>query len=302
MTEDNHDEHLLEEFRKWLQETRKEAAQVDEAEGSATAGQSPVNLNSATIPIRQAREPAAANSREPPFGLNRLVEEFTALRHELKLQTRSSRALEERLDAALTLLGEAAATFRSAAAKQGADIASVGKPFSSALAELDEALDRGREQWEKNAERMVGALPSAKFAQLEELYTGQSWWQRRLTRAYHRQLCGQVEQMEDQSRSERQALVGALLSGFALIQQRLARNMANAGVTRIRTIGRTVDPDEMIVVEVVDAEGEDGQVVEEIRRGYSWQGIVLRPAEVRAIRPRFEKKMTEEERPTTVSE
>jgi molecular chaperone GrpE len=301
MTEENNDEQFLEEFRRWLREARHEAARADKPDEIPPV-QPTGDLNSDSKPSYQAKESPLVEPRATQVGLYRLVEEFTALRHELKLQTRSSRALEERLEAALALLGEAAATFRSAAAKQGADIASVGKPVASSLAELDEALDRGREQWEKNAERVVGALPSAKLAELEELFARQWWWQRRLTRAYHRQLCRQVEQMEEQSRSERQALVGALMSGFALIQQRLARNMANTGVTHIRTIGRTVDPDEMIVVEVVDAEGEAGQVVEEIRRGYTWQGTVLRPAEVRAIRPRFEKKPTDKERPTAVSE
>ncbi len=152
------------------------------------------------------------------------------------------------------------------------------------------------------AEPIIGVPVSAKLSQLEELFAAQWWWQRRLTRTYHRRLCRRIEEMEEDARAERQTLYGALLSGFAMIQQRLARNMANAGVIRIRTIGRTVDPEEMIVVEVVDADGQPGQVVEEIRRGYSWQGVVLRPAEVRAIRPRFEKKSTEEERPTAISE
>ena len=102
------------------------------------------------------------------------------------------------------------------------------------------------------------------------------------------QACQQIEQADEQARHRRQALLEALLSGYALIQQRLARNMASADVIQIRTVGRTVDPDQMIVLEVVDGEGSPGQVVEEIRRGYTWRGQLLRPAEVRAIRPRFD--------------
>ena len=101
-------------------------------------------------------------------------------------------------------------------------------------------------------------------------------------------MCQQIEQAHEHAQRERQALLTALLNGYGLIQQRLARTMTNAGVVRIPTVGRPVDPEQMVVVDVVDAEGPPGQVIEEIRRGYTWQGGILRLAEVRAIRPRFD--------------
>ena len=64
--------------------------------------------------------------------------------------------------------------------------------------------------------------------------------------------------------------------------------VAAAGVLRIRAQGQQVDPERMIVVEVALAEGPPGQVVEEVRRGYMWQGQLLRAAEVRAIRQPLE--------------
>ena len=61
-------EAMLDRFRQWLEETRREAdALPDEAEASAE------------------------QSEARPVGLLQLVEEFTALRHEVKLQTKSSR-------------------------------------------------------------------------------------------------------------------------------------------------------------------------------------------------------------------
>jgi molecular chaperone GrpE len=263
MTEGDTDEQILGQFRTWLEQTRREAAQVDDA---GTAG----------------------SALEPHVGLDRLVEEFTALRQEVKLQTRSSRTLEERLETALKLLGDAAETFRTAPAKTVTAVDKADKSLASALAELDEALDRGRDQWEKSAPRLIGPSSSPLLAELKESYAKRWWWQRLQTQAYHRQICTMVEEREELARKEREALLGALLSGFAMIQQRLARNMTSADVNRIPTVGRLVDPDQMIVIEVVDAEGPAGQVVEELRRGYTWRGQVLRPAEVRAIRPRFE--------------
>lgn len=260
MTETEHDEQILEQFRKWLLETRQEAAALD-------GGIAPV-------------APAA-----PGLGLERLVEEFTALRHELKLQTRSTRALEERVEASLTSLAEAASTFRSATS---AEAAKGDKNFATTLAELDDSLERGSEQWKKNGARLTNSGASALLAQVNELYAQQTWWQRRWTATHHRRICQQIEQAEEQAQRERQTLLTALLSGYELIQQRLARTMASAGVARIRAVGRPVDPEQMVVVEVVYADGPPGQVIEEIRRGYLWPGGVLRLAEVRAIRPRFD--------------
>lgn len=256
-------EQLLDQFRKWLEETNREAALLDAAE-----------------PL--GPPPAVG------VGIDRLVEEFTALRHEIKLQTRSARTLEARFESSLAQLGDAASSLRAAQARENSSASTADKPMANALAELDEALERGRDQWQKSAERLIGTLPSPLLTRLEELEKKQSWWQRRRTRAYRDQVRQVIEQLEEQLRMERRAVFEALLSGFGLIQQRLAKSMASAGVMRMRTVGQIVDPEQMIVVEVVDGAGAPGQVVDEIRRGYTWQGQLLRPAEVRAIRPRFE--------------
>lgn len=259
-----HDEQVIEQLRTWLRETRYEA----EAAGADTPGGAPA------------------------FGLERLVEEFTALRHELKLQTRSARGLEELVGASVKALADAAAAFRSAAPPAPTGAPAVDKGSAAVLAELDEALDRGREQWEKNRERLIGPPEHPALARARSLYAEQPWWRRRLAAGYHRRLCDELERAEDQARHERQTLLAALLSGYELIQQRLARALAAAGVARVPAVGRLVDPEVMVVVDVVDADGPAGQVVAEIRRGYTWTGGLLRPAEVRAIRPRFDRERT----------
>lgn len=275
MTNVGNDEQILDHFRKWLQETRQEAAEIDEG----ASGEVPAL---------------------PRVGLERLVEEFTALRHELKLQTRSSRSLEERVEASLSSLTEAAAAFRLAASqKTSAGSEAAEKAFAMTLAELDEALERGREQWTKMGSRLIGSTSPTSSSPLQELYAEQSWWHRWLTAAYHRRICQQIERAEEQARADRQAVLTALLNGYGLIQQRLTRAMVNAGVVRIPSLGRPVDPELMIVVEVVDDEGSPGQVIEEVRRGYTWKGGLLRPAEVRAIRPQYERE-TKDGPPETI--
>jgi molecular chaperone GrpE len=269
MNGDPADEQLLGQFRQWLTETRQEAA-------------------------RSENEPNHSPTLKSRVGLDRLVEEFTALRHEIKLQTRGSRDIEERLESALTSLDDAAKAFRAAPVPEPRTSAPAPeKPLIMALIELDESLDRGRKQWEKSSVTIIDGPADSLVAQLDALYAGLSWWQRRFSWLYHREARQAIEAHEQQQRQERQSLINVLMDGQGLIQQRLKRSMANAGVLRIRAAGRTVDPEEMVVVEVVDAEGPPGQVLDELRPGYTWQGQVLRPVEVRVIRPRFEADMAQ---------
>ena len=68
-------EATLEKFRHWLSEAR--------ASGDGTAALEPNSNSSAHTQVRE-------------FGIIDLIEEFTALRHELKLQTKSGRTLIDR--------------------------------------------------------------------------------------------------------------------------------------------------------------------------------------------------------------
>ncbi|HEV3005146.1 MAG TPA: nucleotide exchange factor GrpE [Pirellulales bacterium] len=86
-------------------------------------------------------------------------------------------------------------------------------------------------------------------------------------------------------RGERRVLLEALLDGYRVIQKRLAQTMLAEGIARIDALGKPVDPEQMVVVEVVDADDRPvGTVHEELRRGYTWKGRLLRCAEVRATR------------------
>ena len=79
------------------------------------------------------------------------------------------------------------------------------------------------------------------------------------------------------------------MDGYALIQSRLRRTLDAEQIAAIASVGRPVDPERMNVVAVVETtDVPPGHVVDEVRRGYTWRGRVLRYAEVRAARaPRF---------------
>jgi len=258
MTDHPDVEDLLSRFRQWLETARAEAELPE--------------------------PPSLAETEEGDFGLYRLVEEFTALRHELKLQTRSARGLQEQAEALLPPLQHAIDQFRAVAPREAQAAWSAGKPLAEALADLDEAVDRGRIATEHALERLAEGPAAASETTLDTLFARQSWLGRRLLRSYHEQARTLVRDSETR---ENRALLDSLREGYELVQSRLLRALKAERIERVDALGRLVDPERMIVVEVVDDPGRPpGQVVAEVRRGYTWQGRLLRPAEVRASRNR----------------
>lgn len=84
--------------------------------------------------------------------------------------------------------------------------------------------------------------------------------------------------------------------GLKLSVQQFLDALKSEGVQKIETIGAHFDPKTMEAVEVEEA--EEGKVLEEIRAGYTLNGEVLRPAQVKVgkqkIDVREEEKVKEE--------
>jgi molecular chaperone GrpE len=255
------DEHLLQRFAEWLRETRAEAERFAQAE-----------------PVQENDAPGQAD-----VGLYRLVEEFTALRHEVKLQTRSSRGLEEQVDTLVSSFRQAIDALHSVEPKEAQAAYAAGKSLALALAELDDSLDRGRVQTEKAIEALRDGQGRDVLRLVTEFHASQPWFARTLYDDYYSRLCHFIEQAERPAK--RAALLEALLDGYRLIQKRLAQILLAEGILRIDAVRRPVDPELMVVVEAVDAgDLPAGVVCDELRRGYTWKGRVLRYAEVRATR------------------
>ncbi|MDR3638172.1 MAG: nucleotide exchange factor GrpE [Isosphaeraceae bacterium] len=247
------DEALLDRFRQWLHEARA---------GDNT--------------------PAPSAVDDQDVGLFRLVEEFTALRHEVKLQTKSARGLQEQAESLLPALRQAIEAFQAVEPREAQAAWSAGKPLAEALADLDEALDRGRAELEKARRRVADDGAGALEAALNDAFGRRSWFGRRRVRAYHEQVIEVVQRLGPGAHGP---LFDALREGYGLIQARLRRAMSAEQLQRIDTVGRPVDSALMTVVEVVDDPDQPaGYVVEEFRRGYVWRGRMLRYAEVSASR------------------
>jgi molecular chaperone GrpE len=252
-------EAVLDRFRRWLVAARLEADQ-------------PVEF-----------EPGPGSEEESPrdFGVIDLVEEFTALRHEVKLQTKSGRGLIAQTETVVSALRLAIEQFRSVEPKEAQAVWTAAKPLAEALADLDEALDRGQREIIKARQRIARESVRDLEAALNDLLGRRSWIRRRLLRAYHSEVLDVVRR-DGQSRND---LFASLIEGFGLIQKRLRRVMEIEQVKRIPCEGKPVDLELMNVLEVVDRPDQSpGTVVKELRRGYTWRGRVVRYAEVQAVR------------------
>src|SRR5262249_37754926 len=77
----------------------------------------------------------------------------------------------------------------------------------------------------------------------------------------------------------------SLLAGYAMGLERIERVLSRFEVEAIAGEGRRFEPEEMEVLEIVTGTSQpEGNVIEEVRRGYRWRGRVLRCAQVRVAR------------------
>jgi len=252
-------EEMLTRFRGWLDQTRSECETLDE-------------------PVPEDELPS------DPVGLYQLVEQFTALRHDVKLLTKAARGTEERNEATLLSLQAAIEQLRTIESKEEDAAEKLARPMVEALIELDESLVRGRgviEQARQRVQEEFSAELSEVRDRLDRLYRTQPWWRRRLCRPWHE---ATRDVYSGRTLDVQRGIFDALLEGYDLIQNRLRRTMKQTSIVRMQCLDKPADPNRMTVVEVVsDPSRRAGTVVEEIRPGYCWDGRVFRFAEVKAV-------------------
>lgn len=263
MTDWPETDELLERFRTWLGQVREE---------SQTAAANP------SLP--ESDDATSGSAGE--LGIVDLVREFTVLRHEIKLQTKSGRGLEEQAAAAIAVIEEASRQFRAVEPREAEAARRAALPLIESLADLDEAMERAQAVVEPARGRLGDGSRAAFQLQLADLVAAQPAWKRWLCRSWYARALNLWQADAD----DRKRVVDALAEGNAMVRKRLQRAMAKEGLYRMASVGLPVDPHAMTVIEVVEAEDHQapGTVVEEIRPGYRWNGKVVRFAEVRAAR------------------
>ncbi len=258
---------LLERFRSWLGQVREESQ-------AAATNPSPLGSN--------GEAQTASDGAASELGLIDLAREFTALRHEVKLQTKSGRGLEEQTAAAVAAMEEASRQFRAVQPQEAEAARRAASPLIESLADLDEALGRAQAVVESARGRLEKSQ-AAFSGHLADLDAAQPGWKRWLCHSWYaaaRKLC-------QADAEDRKRVVDALADGYDMVRKRLQRAMAKEGLYRMASAGLPVDPHAMTVIEVVDSDAHaPGTVIEEIRPGYRWNDKVVRFAEVRAARNR----------------
>jgi len=75
------------------------------------------------------------------------------------------------------------------------------------------------------------------------------------------------------------AAVEPWAQGMALIEKKLRQILTREGINPMKTVGEKFDPG--LHEAVLRCPGEEGIIVEELQSGYTYQGKVLRPAQVK---------------------
>jgi molecular chaperone GrpE len=196
-------------------------------------------------PPEQTPEP-----EEPAVDLGTLVAAFTALRHEVNLQTKATRVQSEQFAQALEALKQTAP-----ARTDDGDV----RPLVKGLAEAYDALARAAKELGQLQDGLN--VPPRKPTFLERLFTRRA---------------GQGGTSVAADR------LVATAVGLRMSQKRVERLMRDVGLETVECVGRPFDAGTMEAVEAVADSGHlAGTVIEELVRGYRWRGRVFRYAQVR---------------------
>ena len=242
---------VLADFREWLGEIR----------GQETGDRS------------QEVEDRRRESGLLPPDLFSLVGQFTALRHEVNMQTRATRAAVEQNAEVLRHLEEARTEPEASA--EDDELRSAAK----AMIDVADALTLSLNQIERlreSVEPLLADLAEPPSPPAPGLFA-------RLFGARPEPPAG--DERSRQAATKLRQLAAAAGDGYAMSLRRIERILPTLQLEAIACIGEEFDPDLMEGLEVVDDSDQlSGTVVEVIRQGYLWRGKVLRFAQVKVAR------------------
>jgi molecular chaperone GrpE len=264
MLEPQEIEDILERFRDWLESTSED---LDVAEVRALAER-----------LAQGASEAESNGS---VGLLQVVETMTALRHDLKRESKAVRSLREAAETALEGLHRATEQFVEFQQDAGRAVEQAVRPFVEKLIMLDELIAQAASSIDKVAGRQEEPIGPQLRRELEASFARLPRWRRVAAAFWHHTVCSRLSDFRAAARND----VEGLAEGVRMLRTRAAAALADAGIARMACVGKRVDPTTMRVVEVVAAQERPAEtVIEEVRPGYIYQGNVIRCAEVRATR------------------
>jgi hypothetical protein len=242
---------LLDDFRRWYEETR------------ATAGEPP-----AAVPVA--------------VDLATLLGHFIALRQEVNLQTRSVRAQQEQTaEFALGVQQTLEALARPPRPANDSD--EVVRPLLRSLVDVYDALATAGAQIRGVRTALLPALADALPESGGE--PSRSFWRRLFGSSGDNRGHGQQSEKARQAAERVAAALDGLVTGYTMSLERIDRTLRQHGLEPIEAAGRPFDPESMEALEAVAGSGRPaGEVVEEVRRGYRQDDRIFRCALVRVSR------------------
>lgn len=186
-----------------------------------------------------------------------LASQFTALRHEVNMQTRAVRGAVEQNAEAMKLLG----------AVPPPDSGEELRPAAKAILDIADALSLSKKQMEKFGETAAAMLTAPPEQP-----------------GFFAKLLGAKTALPPDLGKLKQ-LVAAAADGYALSIRRVERLLPELQLEPIPCVGEPFDPELMEAVEVLGDTGQaSGTVIEAVRPGYRWRGKVFRFAQVKVAR------------------
>lgn len=237
--------------------------------------------------------------------LHTLVGQFIALKHEVNLQTKASRAALEQNTEVLRRLDETLESCQNLPAPEieETDV----RPMLKAMIDVYDALAFSIQQ----VERQKAAIQSGLATVLESTEmepppdvvaaepVKQGFWQRlfgasattasgNTLKAWRDRVILRAKEREAKVRAAVEFLnqsLDGLLTGYSMSLNRIDRALPQFGLERFTCVGEKFDPELMEVVDVVTGgDWPAGEVVEEVRRGYLLGETVFRYAQVRVAK------------------
>jgi molecular chaperone GrpE len=210
---------------------------------------------------------------DEPLDLHALFGQFTALRHEVNLQTKAVRAQQEQNAETLQRLSEAFEAVHEAVADETDEDGPI-RPVLESLVEVADALALAKQEVERLAQTADSSLEP-----IRALADQRSVWTRWFAGSRG------AGQQAGTAASRVLQLLESVLAGYRMSLQRLERVLQQHGLDPISCAGQPFNPERMEAIEAVAGSGRPtGEVLAVVRPGYEWNGKVFRHALVRVAK------------------
>lgn len=265
---------MLGDLTRWVEEARERTSELEGTEETLASA-----LDDAWSDPPTVCEPPG--ERVPDVDLSALVAELTALRHEVKLQTRSAHLDRQQAGESLSNLARAVERIEKLGREDDARLAAAVErneaPWVELLVDLHDALSRSVTGAEEELQRIAALARTRRPPRAPGIALLPARWRR----PPDPPVTGAVDEIL--------RCVEGLVQGLRLGAARIERALGQLGVEPVESMGRLVDPEWMEVVRLACNETlPPDLVVAEVRRGYRRDGSVYRWAQVVANRPQAE--------------